>query len=410
MNRSLRRVFLLTLGAVLFTWAADAPNPAKAGMDPQVLTRIPARMKTFVDQGLVSGVVTLVQRHGAVAEFDAVGYQDADAKTPMRTDSIFQIMSMTKPFTGVAIMMLAEEGKLRLNDPVERHLPEFRGLWLAETKTETSEVLRKPARAITIRDLMTHTSGMSRAQPPATADLLTTMDRTLADAVLVYSQQPLEFDPGTHWMYSNPGIATLGRIVEVVGDMPFDRFVTTRILEPLGMKDTHFALPGEKHNRLAPIFTVKDGHLIKAKDGLLGGDPQKFRSGAKYSGPEYSLYSTAGDLAQFYQMMLNKGTLHGKRLLSPASVETMSALHTGDLKAGHSPGTGYGLTWEVTKDPIGTLTGQSVGSYGHGGAYGTYGWIDPSKDLVEVFMIQFFGNRNDARDAFLEIATAAVVE
>lgn len=379
-------------------------------MDGQALARIPARMKAYVDQGAIAGVVTLLQRHGVLAELDAAGFEDLESKRPMRADSIFQIMSMTKPFTGVAIMMLAEEGRLRLNDPVEKHLPEFRGQWMIDSRTEAALYLKKPPRPITIRDLMTHTSGMSANPPPGAGGLLTSMDRPLSEAVLVYSQQPLAFEPGSKWMYSNPGIATLGRIVEVAADMPFEKFMETRIFETLGMKDTHIILPAAKHGRLALIYQAKDGKLTGATEGLLGGNPLLFRAGARYSGPEYALYSTAGDLALFYQMMLNKGTLNGKRLLSPASVDVMTAVHTGDLKAGHETGTGFGLTWEVVKDPAGTLTGQSIGTFGHGGAYGTYGWIDRRRDMVGVFLIQHAGNRKDVRDAFLEIAASSVLD
>ena len=405
----MKRVWVFVFLAIAAASGAS-PNAAKAGMDPQVLARIPARMKAYVDQGSVAGVVTLVQRHGALAEIDAVGMQDVESGKPMRPDTIFQIMSMTKPVTGVAIMMLAEEGRLRLNDPVEKHLPEFRGQQVIESRTDSTRTLRKPSRPITIRDLMTHTSGLPSGPPPGDGELLTTMDRPLSEAVLLYSQQPLEFEPGSKWLYSNPGIATLGRIVEVAADMPFETFLETRIFQPLGMKDSGIRLPAEKTGRLAQIYQSKDGKLARASGNLLGGDPLKYRKGAKYSGPEFALYSTAEDLALFYQMMLNKGTLNGRRLLSPASVETMTQVHTGDLKAGHELGTGFGLTWEVTKDPLGTLTGQSKGTFGHGGAYGTYGWIDPKRDLVGVFMIQFSGNRKDVRDTFIEIAAASILD
>jgi len=386
-----------------------AGDPAKASMDASVLARIPARMKAYVDQGVIPGAVTLVQRKGVLAALDAVGMQDMEAKKPMQTDSIFQIMSMTKPFTGVAIMMLVEEGKLRLNDPVEKHLPEFRDQWVIESKTNTTRSLRKPARPITIRDLMSHTSGMQTQPPPGIADLYARGHKNLAEAVSIFSQQPLEFDPGTRWLYSNMGIDTLGRIVEVASDTPFEKFLETRIFVPLGMKDSHIFLPADKQARLAPVYAPKDGAIAKMGPGFYGGDPMNYRKGSVYSGPAYALYSTAPDLARFYQMMLNKGTLDGKRLLSPLSVDVMTSVHTGNLQAGHNPGTGFGLTWEVTRETAGTLTFQSVGTFGHGGAYGTYGWIDPKKELVGVFMIQFSGSRTDVRDAFVEIANSAVI-
>ena len=398
-------VLLLAAGLALHAGG----DPAKAGMEPQAVAAIGARMKAYVDEGYIPGVVTLVQRKGAVAQFEAYGWQDIEAKRPMRADSIFQLMSMSKPIAGVAVMMMVEEGKIRLNDPVEKHLPEFRGQWMIDSQSADRRVLKKPARLITIRDLMTHTSGMPGGPPPGIGELLQRMDRTLAEAVAIYAQQPLEFEPGSRWMYSNTGIATLGRIVEVASGMPYEKFLETRIFQPLGMKDSHIFLPAEKHSRLAAVYTVQNGRLVKAGGDILAGDPLAYRRNAKYSGPEYAVYSTAQDLAAFYQMMLNKGTLNGKRLLSPASVEVMSMVHTGDLKAGWVIGTGFGLTWEVTKDPVGQLTFLSPGTFHHGGAFGTFGWIDPKKDMAGVFLIQMSVNRQDVRDSFIGMAGAAVL-
>lgn len=406
----MKRTSALLLSTLVAAAIPPAPDPARAGMDAAQLKRITPVLEEFVERGQMSGAVTLVMRRGALAHFEAVGWQDLEAKKPMQKDTIFQIMSMTKPFTGVAIMMLAEEGRLRLHDRVEDHLPEFRGQMVIESEKDGVRVLRKPSRPITIRDLMTHTSGLGPAAP-GIGDIMIRMDRTLAEACLIYSQQPLLFDPGTRWEYSNTGIAVLGRLVEVLSGMSFEQFLERRIFQPLGMTDTHVFLPPAKRGRLAPVYTVKDGRLVRAGDDILGGDPMKFREGAKYSGPEHSLYSTAWDLAQFYQMMLNGGELNGRRLLSPASVETMTRLHTGDLQAGHNPGTGFGLTWEVTKDPAGTLTGQSIGTYGHGGAFGTYGWVDPRKKLAGVFLVQLAGRPiQPMRDAFITMANAAVRE
>ncbi len=406
----MKRAVALGLSILAAIAAPPAPDPARAGMDAAQLKRIGPVLEEFVERGQISGAVTLVARRGALAHFEAAGWQDLEAKKPMQRDTIFQIMSMTKPVTGAAIMMLAEEGRLRLNDRVEDHLPEFRGQMVIESEKDGVRVLRKPSRPITIRDLMTHTSGLGPAAP-GIGDIMIRMDRTLAEACLVYSQQPLLFDPGTRWMYSNPGIAVLGRIIEVRSGMSFEQFLERRIFQPLGMTDTHVLLPPAKRGRLAPVYTVKEGRLVKAGDDILGGDPMKFREGARYSGPEHSLYSTAWDLAQFYQMMLNGGELNGRRLLSPASVETMTRLHTGDLPAGHNPGTGFGLTWEVTRDAAGTLTGQSIGTYGHGGAFGTYGWVDPVKKMVGVFLTQLTGRPiQPVRDAFVTMANAAVRE
>ncbi len=402
------RLFVALLLSLATLVQAQAPNAQQAGMDPAALAKIKTRMQEFVDRGYVSGIVTLVQRRGQTVEFEAVGSADIEAKKPMRTDTIFQMMSMTKPVTGVAIMILADEGKLRLNDTVELHLPEFRGQMMIESKTETSRVLRKPARPITIRDLMTHTSGMSGVPPAGISELLRTMDRPLAEAVAIYAQQPLEFEPGSKWLYSNPGIATLGRIVEVVSGMPYEKFLEERIFKPLGMKDSHIYLPAEKRARLAPVYTAKDGKLVKAGGELLAGDPMNYRKGAVYSGPEYALHSTAADLARFYQAMLNKGVLDGVRILSPAAVEIMSQVHTGDIRAGWLSGTGFGLTWEVVNAPTGTLTGMSIGNFNHGGAFGTFGFVDPKHEMVGVFLVAHASRTFEARDAFLMMAAAAI--
>lgn len=404
-----RRFVLFPLAAALLLAAPPAPDAAKAGMDGAQLQKIAPRMKAMAEAQAVSGAITLVLRKGALAHFEAVGWQDVEAKKPMRPDTIFQIMSMTKPFTGVAIMMLVEEGKVRLSDPVEKLLPEFRGQMVKVSEGNGVVTLKKPARPMTVRDLMSHISGMGPAAA-GIGEILEKMDRTLAEACLVYSQQPLEFEPGTKWQYANPGIAILGRIIEVQSGMAYEKFLETRIFQPLGMVDSHIFLPAEKQARVAPVYGTKGGKLVKAGATILAGDPMLYRQGAKYSGPEYALYSTAWDLAQFYQMMLNRGMLNGKRLLSPWSVETMTALHTGELQAGHNPGTGFGLTWEVTKSNLGMLTGQSIGTFGHGGAFGTYGWIDPGKELVGVFMVGSTDNTRPVRDAFVGMANAAVVE
>lgn len=404
-----RRLLLLLAAALLAP--AQTANPAAAGMEAARLDAIRARMREFVQQGHISGFVTLLQRKGQLALLDAAGFQDVESKAPLRTDSIFQIMSMTKPVTGVAVMMMVEEGRLRLNDPVERHLPEFRGQMMIQSKTEDSRVLVKPPRPITIRDLMTHTSGLIGNPPPGIAELLRRMDRPLSEAVAVYAQHPLEFAPGTRWMYSNPGIATLGRLVEVASGMKFEDFLDKRIFGPLGMKDSHVFLPAAKRARLAMLYTTRENRLVKVGAEVLGGDPVKHREGAIYSGPEYSLHSTAADLARFYQMMLNRGTLDGVRILSPASVALMTADHTTNIpNSGWLPAAGFGLTWEVTRDALGILSGLSIGSFHHGGAFGTFGYIDPKRDLVGVFLIQHAQNRADVRDAFLGMAAASVVE
>lgn len=375
------------------------PAPAVKGLDGARLAQIAPRMKNYVDKGTIAGVVTLLARHGQIAHFEATGYQDLESKKPMRTDTLFEIMSMTKPVVGVAIMILAEEGKLALTDPVEKHLPEFRNQWMiAERDGDRSRTLKRPQRPITIRDLMTHTSGM-----PGGMGAVDAWKRSLAESVAIASQQPLEFEPGTRWLYSNTGINTLGRIIEVVSDKPFETFVAERIFQPLGMKDSSFFLPADKKDRIATVYTLREGKLVRAD--------LNHRQGQKNPLPAGGMYSTAADMAAFYQMMLNGGVYNGKRILSKAAVEVMTRNHTGDIPAGHGPGLSFGLTWNVVKDPMGTLAMASIGAYSHGGAFGTFGWVDPAKDLIGVFMIQRAGGGgSDERNAFVAMANGAVLD
>jgi len=414
--KSLSQTLTLVLSLLMLEptgFPAEHPNAAKAGMDSERLTRIAQRMQAFVDQGSIAGAVGLVARHGVVASLDAAGYQELEGKKPMRIDTIFQIMSMSKPFTAVALMIVMEEGKVVLSDPVEKYLPEFRGLWMLDGKgDDKTRALKRPSRRITLRDLLTHTSGMASGPPTGASDLLQRMNLTLAEAVTIYSQQPLEFEPGSRWMYSNPGIATLGGIIEVVSGIPYEKFLEQRIFQPLGMKDSFIFPPADKLGRIAMLYNLENGKLVRPGPEVLAGDPSLHRKGAKYSGPEYAIYSTASDLFAFYQMMLNGGTYGGKRILSKATVEMMTVLHTGTIDpAGHSPGKGYGLAWTVVKEPLGTLLLQSEGTYGHGGAFGTEGWIDPKKDLVGVFLIQRdSGGDGMEANAFKAMAAAAIVE
>ena len=255
----MRTLFSFLLAVALFVaWPAIANDAAQTGLDPNRLAQIPARMQQFVDQGTAAGIVTLVARHGQVAALDAVGYTDLETKQPMKVDNIFQIHSMTKPVVAIAAMMLAEEGKLQVGDPVEKYLPEFRGQWVVESKSAQAMSLRRPARAVTLRDLMTHTSGMSTNPPEAIKELHGALHKPLAEVVLVESQQPLDFDPGTKWQYSNTGIAALARVIEVVSGMPFEKFLNVRIFQPLGMKDTYIFPPKEKYPRM-PTAYISEG-------------------------------------------------------------------------------------------------------------------------------------------------------
>ena len=232
----------------------------------------------------------------------------------------------------------------------------------------------------------------------------------LADAVRFYGKQPLQFEPGTRWRYSNMGIAALGRIIEVVSGEEYVHFIETRLLGPLGMKDSFFFAPDSKKDRIALVYKHTGGKLVRSGDEILAGDAAKYRAGAKYPAPEFGLYSTAPDLFNFYQMLLDGGMYKGKRYLSRQSIETMTRVFTPEVTpAGWLGGTGYGLTFEIVNKPEGTLLLHSPGTFGHGGAFGTEGWIDPMNDLIRICMVQLSdGTGSQARSVIMQIGEAAV--
>ena len=374
------------------------------------MSQIPERIKEAIGHQTVAGAVTLVARGNEIIEFDASGAADIEAGHAMKKDTIFQIMSMTKPFTAIGIMMLAEEGKLALRDPVDQYLKEFRNLRVTANIGPDSSRLSAPEHAITIRDLLTHTAGIQDPAPAAIHDYPQLMNVKLDAVVRELAKQPLLFQPGTKWSYSSPGIEILGRIIEVVSGQSYEEFIAKRILEPLGMKDTFFYPPADKVARIAMVYVQQDGKLVRAPGSILGGDPAKYRQGAVFSAPGWGLYSTAEDLLRLYRMMLNNGTADGRRYLSPYSVHLMTEAHTKGIDpVGWMRGADYGLAWEVVTDPLGELAGHWLGTYGHGGAFGTQGWIDPHNQLISILMIQRAdGGTDGLRNAFLSMAEASV--
>lgn len=360
-------------------------------------------MREFAANGPCTGIITLLQIGGQRVALDAFGLADREANRAMTTDTICQVMSMTKPFTGSGIALLAEEGKLRFTDPVERHLPEFRGQRVIESVEGKRQVTVPSPSPITIRDLMTHTSGMGEMPPESAGDFAgAVLRRPLDENVQIYAQQPLTFAPGTRYQYSNMGLATLGRIIEVCSGRSYDRFLAERIFEPLGMKDSFFFPPAEKRDRIAMVYlTNKDGKT----------DPMPAwveRKGARYPMPEGGLFSTAEDLSHFYQTVLDGGVYQGKRILSKWAVETMTALQEASVPGVAGTGSGWGLTWNRVSGPRGMLTLKSPTAFGHGGAFGTFGSIDPERKLVGVFFTQEMGRDiRPAQESFIELAEAA---
>jgi len=328
----------------------------------------------------------------------------------MEKDTIFQIMSMTKPVTAIGIMMLAEEGKLALRDPVAQYLPEFRDQRVAANVGPDASRLSVPEHPVTIRDLLTHTAGIQDEAPSAIHDYQQLMNVSLERVVKELAHQPLLFQPGTRWSYSSPGIEILGRLIEVCSGRKYEEFINERILQPLGMKDSFFYPPAEKVTRIAMVYVGKDGKLQPAPGTILAGDPAKHRQGAVFPAPGWGLYSTAEDLLHLYRMMLNEGVYEGRRYLSPFSVHLMTESHTtGIHPVGWMGGSDYGLAWEVVTKPLGELAGHTKGTYGHGGAFGTQGWIDPNNKLISILLVQRADDGTDTmRDAFLNMAEASV--
>lgn len=392
---------LLVVGLARVAFA-DA-TPQSLGLDPAKLAEIPRRMEEFVQKGEISGAVTLVARHGQVAQLAAVGKSDLASGRVMKTDDLFWIASMTKPMTAVCVLMLQDEGKLSVEDPVEKHLPEFQGQWLTSESAKDRKVLTKPARPITIRDLLTHTSGLADVKTPR-------LHSTLAELCMAYAREPLLFPPGSQWKYSNPGINTLGRIVEVVSGLSFADFIQQRLFDPLGMKDTTFWPTDEQAKRIAKSYKRNDaGQLEEVEIFFVQGGLSDRRRTAFPAG---GLFSTAADVARFYFMMLEGGTLDGRTYLKKETAAAMTRTQSGDIKTGFVDGMSWGFGFQVVKEPQGIVAMLPAGTFGHGGAYATQSWGDPVHHAAYILLIQRAGLPNgdasEMRRAFQEAAAAAL--
>jgi CubicO group peptidase (beta-lactamase class C family) len=387
------------LPVLLLLGLAVAAPLASAAAEPSAVARA---MQSFVDNDTVAGAVTLVAREGKVS-VETVGWADLSAKKPMREDNLFWIASMTKPMTGVAVLMLQDEGKLSINDPVEKHLPEFKGRMLLVSRTADGATVKRPARVITIRDLLTHTSGLNTDIPDLGREL------SLSERVIFYSQQPLLFEPSSKWQYSNPGINTLGRIVEVVAKKPFAEFMEERLFKPLGMKDTTFWPSASQAKRLAKSYGPGPGGQGLSETNLyfMRGE---LTDRSRPALPAGGLFSTARDVAKFYQMMLDGGTANGRVYLKPETLKLMTTTQTGDIKTGFTDGMSWGLGFQVVKEPMGVTAMLAPGTFGHGGAYGTQSWADPKSRGIYILMIQRarLGNSDgsELRRAFQQAAAA----
>jgi CubicO group peptidase (beta-lactamase class C family) len=354
---------------------------------------ISSSLQPFVDNHVIAGAVTIVADRDKVLSVDTVGYADLQRQTPMREDNLFWIASMTKPITATAVLMLEDEGKLSVDDPVAKYLPE-----LGHLKTPQG----KPAR-LTLRHLLTHTSGMGEATPQEMAAA-----KTLSDLIPRYAEKSLQFEPGEKWQYCQSGINSLGRVVEAVSGESLPDFLQKRLFDPLGMKDTTFYPSSDQVARLAKSYQAADGKLTEAKIMILGGHDAGSKE--RYPAANGGLFSTAKDYFRFCQMLLNQGSFDGRQYLKPETVKQMTTIQTGDLKTGFTTGNGWGLGCCVVRDPQGVTAMLSAGTFGHGGAYGTQAWIDPAKQRIYLLMVQRanFPNSDDSdvRRVFQEAASA----
>jgi CubicO group peptidase (beta-lactamase class C family) len=354
--------------------------------------RIDLTMQEFVDQKKLSGAVTLVADDQHILHLSAVGQRDIERNLPMRTDTIFWVASMTKLMTSAGIMMLQDEGKLSIDDPVSKYIPEFAAL-----KTPSG----KPAN-LTLRHLLTHTSGLAEVPKEKLHE-----PRDLAELMSYFLNRPMEFEPGTRWDYCQTGINTLGRIIEVVSGESYEDFMRERLFVPLGMKEATFYPTTEQISRLAISYVQKDGRLEPTTIKLLPG-PVGDRN--HYPAANGGLFCTAEDYCRFARMLLNHGSLDGKQYLRPETVKQMTSIQTHDLPSvGFIPGSAWGLAFGIVRKPTGITEMLSPGTFGHGGAYGTQVWIDPVKNRIYLLLIQRGdlpnSDASEFRAAFQEIAT-----
>jgi CubicO group peptidase (beta-lactamase class C family) len=383
-----------------------AGKPEELGFSAERLTRIHDAVQRHIDARAIAGAVTMVVRNGRIAHLEAHGLIDIEANRAMPKDGIFRLASTSKPITAVAVMMMLEEGKLRLTDPVSRFIPEFKGMKVAVPKPGSEAAAAAPGgrgrggppvevdlvpanREITVRDLLTHGSGLMSGglgQRASASVAQRGPDDTLATYIPKLGAAALDFQPGTLWRYSGlAGFDVLSRIVEITSGQTFDRFLKQRLFDPLGMKDTGFALLPDRASRIVPLYRRAQNGLEKLPD-------QNGLSSATYFSGAGGLVSTVEDYAQFATMLVNGGELNGKRYLSPKTIELMTSNHTGEMAGGQmgmSPrGIGFGLGVQVVDDPVAADRRVSKGAWGWAGAYGTNVHIEPQEKMVTIIFMQ----------------------
>jgi CubicO group peptidase (beta-lactamase class C family) len=345
----------------------------------------------FVDQGEIAGAVTMVVDKERVLHLDAAGFADLASQTALTTEHLFWIASMTKPVTAICVMMLVDEGKISLAEPISNYLAQMK-----ELKTADGEPV-----SMSLLQTLNHTSGMGELPAPYS-------DLSLAGAADKYARMPVEFAPGTRWQYSQSGINTAARIVEVVSGLSFERFLQERLCEPLGLRDTTFYLSQNQHRALAKSYArTPEGRLEEAPIFLLAGKQPTDHQ--RLPAANAGLFSTAADYGKICQMLLAGGVWQGRRILSEAAVRALGTPTTGDLVTGFTSGNAWGVGCCVVREPQGPTAMLSKGSYGHGGAYGTQAWIDPRRGRAFLLFVQRanFPNADatELRTVFQRLAT-----
>lgn len=374
-----RLPLLVAAGSLCALFIGCKPKEAEGGPDPKAVMCF--ALQQFQDSNEIAGAVTLVTGPDKILNFEAFGLADIVAKRPMRKNSLFWIASMTKPITSMGVMMLVEQGKVKLDDPVSKYIPSFK-----DVRIKQNDTLVAPKRPITVRDLLTHTSGLSNASPtPPNEPVDTVSLEAMAD---FYAKQPLASEPGAKWSYSNPGMNTLGRIIEVVSGQSYADYLDEKFLTPLGMTGTTFwPDPDDLAHQAKSYRKDKEtGELVEQRNPRFSEPLDNHRRTALPAG---GLFSCAEDLAKLYQMLLHQGELGGRRYLKAETLRLMTTNQLGDMpKVSFAEGMHMGLGFHIVHEPKGVTESLSPGTFGHGGAYGTQAWIDPVRQRAYVLLIQ----------------------
>ena len=395
----------LAVSCVASAWADGLPRaqPHAVGFSAERLDHIDRFYADKVNRGEMAGIVILIARHGKIAHFSAIGYANLEKRQKMQTDTIFRLYSMTKPIAATALMMLFEEGRFQLNDPLSKYIPEFANLRVLRTPDSALDDTVPLIRAPTVQDALRHTAGFAYGVGTSTIEEqykkvnVLSLDITLAEMMSKLGTMPLLYQPGTTFSYS-VAADVQARLVEILSGRPFDEFLEQRLFKPLGMRDAGFSSPADRARRLSVLYWIKDGKpapLDDVHEHPQDLDPRRvdgYTVNHPRKGGTFGLVSTAEDYWRFAQMMLNGGEFNGSRILSPQTVRYMTLDHLGSINPQMSingmNGLGFGLGFAVIKDPVAVGALSSEGSFLWAGAAATWFWVDPKEDLVVVALTQ----------------------